>query len=179
MLSVEVRSFMSTRGPGRHRLFVGKDVHKFSCAHMTVFPDGSKERLHGHNFNVILAIDLVGADPDLLDFALLKKAMQAQCEEWTERLLLPAESSDLVVLRHDQAELEFRLCGKRYIVPAEDALLLPTRNVVVESLARLFAERMLERIGSALRPDLVCGLEITVTESDGQGASYSVDLPRS
>ena len=36
----------------RHRIFVGKDVHKFSSAHMTVFPDGSKERLHGHNFMV-------------------------------------------------------------------------------------------------------------------------------
>jgi 6-pyruvoyltetrahydropterin/6-carboxytetrahydropterin synthase len=168
---------MSAPGSERHRLFVGKDVHKFSCAHMTVFPDGSKERMHGHNFRVSLAIDLLGPDPDLLDFALLKKAMQAQCDEWTERLLLPAESSELVIVHRDQQELEFRLCGKRYVVPAEDALLLPLRNVVVESLARHFAERMLKRLGSALRPDLVSGFEVTVTESDGQGASYSVRAP--
>jgi hypothetical protein len=99
---------MSARGPNRHRLFVGKDVHKFSCAHMTVFPDGSKERIHGHNFRVSLAIELLGPEPDLLDFAWLKKAMQAQCDEWTERLLLPGASSELVIVRRDQQELEFR-----------------------------------------------------------------------
>lgn len=37
---------MSTR-PKKHRIYVGKDAHKFSAAHMTVFPDGKKERLHG------------------------------------------------------------------------------------------------------------------------------------
>jgi 6-pyruvoyltetrahydropterin/6-carboxytetrahydropterin synthase len=124
-----------------------------------------------------LAIELLGPEPDLLDFAWLKKAMQAQCDEWTERLLLPGASSELVIVRRDQQELEFRLCGKRYVVPAEDALLLPLRNVVVESLARHFAERMVERLGPALRPDLVGGLEVTVTESDGQGASYAVPAP--
>jgi 6-pyruvoyltetrahydropterin/6-carboxytetrahydropterin synthase len=126
---------------------------------------------------VSVAIELLGPEPDLLDFAWLKKAMQAQCDEWTERLLLPGASSELVIVRRDQQELEFRLCGKRYVVPAEDALLLPLRNVVVESLARHFAERMVERLGPALRPDLVGGLEVTVTESDGQGASYAVPAP--
>ena len=42
---------MNRPNGARHRIFTGKDVHKFSSAHMTVFPDGSKERLHGHNFS--------------------------------------------------------------------------------------------------------------------------------
>jgi 6-pyruvoyltetrahydropterin/6-carboxytetrahydropterin synthase len=160
-----------------HRIFVGKDVHKFSAAHMTVFGDGSKERLHGHNFQVSVAVDLLGDDPDLLDFALLKQALQEQCDAWRERLLLPAENEHLQLLREADGELEFRLCGKRYVVPAEDALLLPVRNVVVESLARLFARCLIERLGPALRPDLVAGLRLTVTESGGQGATYRTALP--
>ncbi len=160
---------------GVHRLFVGKDVHKFSAAHMTVFPDGTKERLHGHNFQVSVAVDLLGDDPDLLDFALLKQALQDQCDAWRERLLLPARSEQLEVLRQD-SELEFRLCGKRYVVPSEEALLLPARNVVVESLARLFAHALLARLEGALRPDLVSEMHVTVTESAGQGATYSVPL---
>jgi len=160
----------------KHRLFVGKDVHKFSCAHMTVFPDGSKERLHGHNFQVSLLLELLGEDPELLDFAVLKRALQAQCDAWTERLLLPGSSSALVVARHDGDEIDFRLCGKRYVVPAEDVILLPVQNVVVESLARVFAFALVERLGSALRPDLVAALEVTVTEARGQGATYRVDV---
>ena len=163
--------------PVTHRLFVGKDVHKFSCAHMTVFPDGSKERLHGHNFQVSLMLELLGADPELLDFGILKKALQAQCDAWTERLLLPASSRALVVARHDPDEIEFRLCGKRYVVPAEDVILLPVQNVVVESLARVFAAALIERLGGALRADLVAALEVTVSEARGQGATYRVDLP--
>src|SRR5450432_2866662 len=159
-----------------HRLFVGKDVHKFSAAHMTVFPDGTKERLHGHNFQVTLAVDLLGNDPDLLDFALLKNALQEQCDAWRERLLLPAENKHLVLLRQTGDELEFRLCGKRYVVPAEEALLLPVRNVVVESLARVFAHSLIERLGPSLPSNLVEGLRLTVSESQGQGATYHVVL---
>ena len=45
----------------RHRIFVGKDVHKFSAAHMTVFRDGTKERLHGHDYRTEVAIEFRGA----------------------------------------------------------------------------------------------------------------------
>ena len=89
------RQMMADRASAALRLFVGKDVHKFSCAHMTVFPDGTKELLHGHNFQASIELDLVGTDPDLLDFALLKKALQEQCDAWTERLLLPGDSPQL------------------------------------------------------------------------------------
>ena len=163
---------MSARAPGvRHRLFVGKDVHKFSIAHMTVFPDGSKERLHGHNFRVSVGIDLLGDSPELLDFALVKQLIASQCEAWTERLLLPAAAPAFTVVRQDAQELEFRLCGQRYVVPAAEVVLLPVNNVVVESLAREFARAIADRL-VALGPQLVAGFEVTVTESEGQGATY-------
>ncbi len=160
----------------RHRLFVGRDVHKFSCAHMTVFPDGRKERLHGHNFQVSVALELIGNDPDLLDFGTIKTALQQQCDAWTERLLLPALCELLKVVRQDH-ELEFTLCGRRYVVPAEEVLLLPVRNVVTESLARTFAHALIERLAAALRPDLVSALELSVSESAGQGATYRTPIP--
>jgi len=167
---------MAERAPAAIRLFVGKDVHKFSCAHMTVFPDGTKERLHGHNFQASIELELVGTDPELLDFALLKKALQAQCDAWTERLLLPGQSPALVVVRESDGELEFRLCGQRYVVPAGDVIVLPVRNVVVESLARVFAHALIARLGPALTPELVAALSVTIAESVGQGATFRVEL---
>jgi 6-pyruvoyltetrahydropterin/6-carboxytetrahydropterin synthase len=121
-------------------------------------------------------LELVGSDPELLDFALLKQALQAQCDAWTERLLLPGESPALILVRESDGETEFRLCGQRYVVPAGDVIVLPVRNVVVESLARVFAHALVARLGPLLRPELVSALSVTIAESPGQGATFRVEL---
>ncbi len=155
----------------RHRLFVGQDQHKFSVAHMTVFPDGSKERLHGHNFNVAVALDLraVGFE-HLIDIGVVKAAVEAQCREWNEHLLLGEHNPRLTIVRR-APELEFTLCGRRYVVPADEAILLPVDNVVVENLSVEFARRVIARLGPVLRPDVVAGVEVDVREARGQGGS--------
>ncbi len=161
----------------RHRIFVGQDQHKFSVAHMTVFPDGTKEKLHGHNFNVTVALDLESLGFDtLLDLGIVKKAVEAQCREWNEHLLLGAKNPKLELLRQADGEVEFRLCGKRYLVPAEDVVLLPLDNVIVENLAVEFARRMVERLGDALVAGGVLGIEVDVREARGQGGTYYLTL---
>jgi 6-pyruvoyltetrahydropterin/6-carboxytetrahydropterin synthase len=158
----------------RHRIFVGKDVHKFSSAHMSVFPGGDKERLHGHNFQVRLAVELHHTRLEgMLDFAVLKDALAAQCKAWDQRLLLAERCPAFRLTRRDEREVEFVLCGKRYVVPADEVLLLPLENVVVETLAEGFATALVERLGGTLRRDVVASLEVSVTESDGQGGTYS------
>jgi 6-pyruvoyltetrahydropterin/6-carboxytetrahydropterin synthase len=141
--------------PARHRIFVSKDVLKFSSAHMTVFPDGTKERLHGHNFQVMLEFELETIQlASLLDFGVVKQT--------------PA----LELIRQDAGEVEFKLCGKRYVVPADEVELLPLENVVVETLAEEMAFRLVERLGSHLKQDVVAAMIVTVSESAGQGGSY-------
>ena len=156
-----------------YRLFVGKDVHKFSCAHMTVFPDGSKERIHGHNFHVSLALELSSERWDqMVDFGVVKKNLQAQCDAWTERLLLAENNPHFSLVREQTDELEFTLCGKRYVVPRDEAILLPLENIVVESLAVLFAQNLRTRLRETINPGVVTGLEVTITESSAQGSTY-------
>lgn len=154
----------------KHRIYVGKDVHKFSSAHMTVFPDGTKERLHGHNFQVSVAVEL--RDLPFLDFAILKRALADQCAAWTERLLLPGRSPHLTIHADGPQALDFTLCGKRYVVPREDAVLLPLDNVVVETLAMEFTHQLVPRLQGQISPATVTALEVTVTESEGQGGVY-------
>lgn len=140
---------------------------------MTVFPDGSKERLHGHNFNVTVAIDLQHVSfESFLDIGTVKKAVDALCRDWNERLLLPERSPRIEWVRRDATEVEFRLCGKRYVVPVEDVVILPIDNVVVENLSVLFAQRLVERLGDGLRRDVIAGIEVEVREAPGQGGSY-------
>jgi 6-pyruvoyltetrahydropterin/6-carboxytetrahydropterin synthase len=159
--------------PTPHRLFLGKQNHKFSVAHMTVLPDGSKERLHGHNYQVSMAVDLRDVSfQNFLHFDVFKRALEAQCKAWDEHLLLAEKNPHLEIVRRDAVELEFRLTGKRYVVPADEVVLLPIENVVVETLSVEFCKRFIERMGADLAPRLVAGVEITISETAGQGGTY-------
>ncbi len=152
-----------------HRIFVAKDALKFSCAHMTVFPDGSKERLHGHNYFVELSVELEDISfSKLVDFGPLKRTVAELCAEWKERVILAERNPHFTVVRDTDGEIEFTLCGERYVMPRGDVLLLPIDNAVVEQLAEHIADRLADRIG--VGP--VSGFEVTVTESPGQGASH-------
>jgi 6-pyruvoyltetrahydropterin/6-carboxytetrahydropterin synthase len=162
----------------RARIVVQKDEHKFSCAHMTVFADGSKERLHGHNFHLAVAIELPADDHyPMLDFARVKAVLSDLCAELREHLLLPAHCPLVRVLHHDDHELEIYFCDRRYVFPSEDVLLLPVDNIVVERLAQYLWTRVREGLQTELRECGALELDVSVTESPGQGATWSAPLP--
>jgi 6-pyruvoyltetrahydropterin/6-carboxytetrahydropterin synthase len=154
-----------------YRIEITRELFKFSCAHMTVFPDGSKERLHGHNYFVGVAVDLDDISfARMVPFAPIKDATAALCRSWKGHLLLAEHNPHFEILRDNDGELEFRLCGQRYLLPRQDALLLPIDNVAVEPLSAHIADLLIEQLGDTLRGDQVRGLEVRVTESPGQGA---------
>jgi len=158
----------------RHRIKIARDQYKFSCAHMTVFPDGTKERLHGHNYTLAIALDVASVElAAMVPFARIKAALAELCAAWKERVLIAARNPYLAILR-DDAELELTLCGQRYAMPREDALLLPIDNVSVEALAAHVADLLRERL-AALSPH-VQALEVTIEEMPGQGASCAIEL---
>jgi 6-pyruvoyltetrahydropterin/6-carboxytetrahydropterin synthase len=161
----------------KHRIQIAHDLFKFSCAHMTVFPDGRKERLHGHNYYVSVQVDLADISfENLVEFAPIKTAVAELCAAWKEHTLLAERNPHFEIRIDDGVELEFELCGKRYVLPREDVLLLPIDNVAVEALSAHLAEVLVERLGDVLRKDVVLGLEVTVTESAKQGASCYISL---
>ncbi|WP_428268553.1 6-pyruvoyl trahydropterin synthase family protein [Haliangium sp.] len=166
------------RVPASYRISVARAEFKFSCAHMTVFPDGSKERLHGHNYFLGLALELRDvAFANMIPFAPIKEAAAGLCREWKEHLLLATGNPhfELIAPPSDGAdeaddEMAFRLCGARYVVPRADVILLPIDNVAVEPLAAHAAERLAGTLADLLRPDLVSCLEVEISEGPGQGA---------
>jgi len=159
----------------RHRIVIAREQHKFSCAHMTVFADGTKERLHGHNYTIAVAIDVDRVDLQaMIPFAPIKAAIAELCAAWKEHTLLAATNPFLELIG-DGDELEFRLCGDRYVMPRQDAILLPIDNISVEALASHVATLLVERV-AALDASHVRALEVTVAESPGQGASCTIDL---
>jgi 6-pyruvoyltetrahydropterin/6-carboxytetrahydropterin synthase len=158
----------------KHRILIAREQYKFSCAHMTVFPDGTKERLHGHNYSIAVALELDRIDlPAMLPFRAIKNVLGELCAAWKERLIVAQHNPQLVIVRDDK-EFEFTLCGERYVVPRGDALLLPIDNVTVENLAAHVAELIGAKI-APLSPH-VRNIEVTVGEHPGQGASCTMEL---
>ncbi len=158
-------------------MVVAREQYKFSCAHMTVFPDGTKERLHGHNYQVGAVLELTDVSfAHMIAFAPIKDALAAICLAFRERVLLAERNPYFELVRDDGEELELRLCGKRYVLPREDALLLPIDNIAVEPLAAHIADLLLAKLGGTLPVGVVSALEVTLHESPGQGASCHVAL---
>jgi 6-pyruvoyltetrahydropterin/6-carboxytetrahydropterin synthase len=159
----------------KHRIAIAREQYKFSCAHMTVFADGSKERLHGHNYTVAVALEVDRIDLQaMIPFAPIKAALAELCGGWKEHVLLAAKNPFFELVR-DEEEIEFKLCGDRYVMPRQDALLLPIDNISVEALASHVATLLLEKL-TVLDAPHVKALEVTIEEYPGQGASCSIDL---
>ena len=161
----------------RYRILIARDQYKFSCAHMTVFPDGTKERLHGHNYTLGVAIEVERVDlASMIPFASVKQLLGELCAAWKERVLLAAANPHLVIVRDAAGELEFTLCRERYVLPRADALLLPIDNISVEALAAHVAALLRDRIAELAAPAGGRLLEVTVGEHPGQAASCALEL---
>ena len=100
-------------------LYLQKADFKFSAAHF-VSHGGVRERLHGHNYAVSLAVRGRAAPPGaadddgcLVDFGELKRAMRAVCAELDERFLCPLHSRSVRVrVREAEARVElFTIVG--------------------------------------------------------------------
>jgi 6-pyruvoyltetrahydropterin/6-carboxytetrahydropterin synthase len=157
----------------KHRIAIAREQYKFSCAHMTVFADGTKERLHGHNYTIAVALEVDQVDLQaMIPFAPIKAALAELCAGWKEHVLIATKNPFFELVR-DEAEIEFKLCGDRYVMPRQDALLLPIDNISVEALAAHVVALLADRLGA---PPHAKALEVTVEESPGQGASARLEL---
>jgi 6-pyruvoyltetrahydropterin/6-carboxytetrahydropterin synthase len=156
-----------------HRVHIKKEALKFAAAHMTVFPDGSKEALHGHNYIADIALDLKDTSfQQMVSFSEFKKAIREICTSWDEKVLLPQECPYFEIKSQSDAEIEFLLCKKRYVIPAEEVVLLPLDNITTESLSREFSDRLRVKLEPWIRSGLITSLEVRIDESPGQGATF-------
>jgi 6-pyruvoyltetrahydropterin/6-carboxytetrahydropterin synthase len=156
--------------PG-YNLRLAKEDFKFAAAHFTVFPDGTGELLHGHNFRV--RVEVSGEETDamglLIDVAALKDHIRSVCDALDEVTLIPEKSRFLRIERAgDSVEVKF---GDRdYRLPAADVTLLPLPNVTMELLARLLWEKISPALSDAGN---VQYLRVEVEETSGQSCAFA------
>lgn len=147
---------------------IQKDYLKFSAAHFLIFPDGSAERLHGHNYKVFVDLHTPLDEHGLVvNFKEIKPLIRDLVDELDEHLLIPGEHPVLTCEREgDSYDIRYR--ERRYLVPVEDVIVLPISNSSAENLATWVGRTLLERI-QARWPDVVVQrLEVGVEETPGQ-----------
>jgi 6-pyruvoyltetrahydropterin/6-carboxytetrahydropterin synthase len=142
----------------RWSIDIQKEYLKFSAAHFLIFPDGTAERLHGHNYRVYVEIDAMLTRHGLvMDFKRVKPIIRALVDELDEHWLVPGEHEELSVA-----------------APDEDVLVMPMNNISAENLATWVGRELMRRLRDGFGDVLVRKLVCAVEETAGQRGLYHV-----
>jgi 6-pyruvoyltetrahydropterin/6-carboxytetrahydropterin synthase len=150
-----------------------KQAFKFSAAHFLIFPDGSAERLHGHNYQV--AVEIEGALSRhglVIDFKAVKPVIRELVDELDEHWLVPGEHHELSAERLGDGTTEVLYRERVYRAPDEDVIILPVNNVSAENLATWVGRELQRRLGDRFPELHVRTLRCSVEETPGQRGVY-------
>lgn len=160
----------------RWSIEIAKEYFKFSAAHFLIFPDGSSERLHGHNYRVRVAIEARLSQHGLvLDFKQVKPVVRELVDELDEHWLVPGEHAQLRYRHREDGVTEVEYAGLRYSAPTGDVIVLPINNTSSENLSAWVGRELSRRL--ALRfPDVrIRKLQVAVEETSGQWGVYTYE----
>ena len=156
---------------------VYKQYFNFGSAHFLIFADGSREELHGHNYQVQVRVEGPLAAGDLvIDFIPFKPLVKALCDDLDHVTLLPSGNPHLRVEEKDGRVEVYHDDGSYVCFPSRDVRILDLPNASTEMLARYLATRILEALPSRIPDATVYAIEVQVEESGGQSGIYRVDL---
>jgi 6-pyruvoyltetrahydropterin/6-carboxytetrahydropterin synthase len=117
---------------------IAKDYLHFSAAHFTIFSEGERENLHGHNFQVRCEIQSpLGENGLCFDYNLVKSRLEALCEGLDEQVLMPGRSPYLSI--EPEGDYQVVVFGtERIPFLPRDLRVLPIANVTIEALSQWF-----------------------------------------
>jgi 6-pyruvoyl tetrahydropterin synthase/QueD family protein len=114
---------------------------RFCSAHFITF-GGKCERLHGHNYGVLVELEgTLGEDQLVFDFTILKQLTREICHRLNHRFLLPMHNTHLHLTEQADA-WEIRFGEKRYVFPRVDVVELPIDNSTAERLAEYICNEL-------------------------------------
>ncbi len=156
-----------------------KEYFKFSAAHFLIFPDGSAERLHGHNYRVFVEIDAELSRHGLvIDFKTIKPVVREICDRLDEHWIIPAEHPVLRYAERDDGIVEVRYLDRYYAAPREDVIVLPINNTSSENFATYFGHELMRLVAERFPDVRVASVRVAVEETAGQRGVYHYQADR-
>ena len=157
----------------RWSIEIEKEYFKFSAAHFLIFPDGSAERLHGHNYRVFVEIEAALTRFGLvMDFVQVKPVVRELVDELDEHWLVPGEHPEVQLERREDGVLELRYRERYYAAPVEDVVVLPINNTSAETIASWLGRELMRRLSERFQDVVVQNLRLAVEETSGQRGVY-------
>ncbi len=157
----------------RWSIEVDKEYLKVSAAHFLIFPDGSAERLHGHNYRVYVEVEAQLTRYGLvIDFQHIKPFVRELLDELDEHWIVPGEHPELSHETRADGSVEIRYRERRYVVPHEDVLILPINNTSAENLSAHVGRELRARLERRFEDVQVRRLRVAVEEAPGQRGVY-------
>ncbi len=148
---------------------LAKRAFKFSAAHFLIFPDGTAERLHGHNYRVFVEVDAGITEHGLvIDFKRIKPLVKELADELDEQFIVPGQHPELQVIERGDGATEITFKDRTYTVPQEDVVVLPINNTSSENLAAYVGRRLMTLLGERFPGVRIARLLLAVEETDGQ-----------
>ena len=153
---------------------IEKDYLKFSAAHFLIFPDGTAERLHGHNYKVFVDLQTELDEHGLVvNFKEIKPIVRKLCDQLDEHLLIPGEHPVLTAER-DGDHYEIRYRERRYLIPADEVIVWPISNSSAENLAAWIGRALRDRIRTNWPNLVVQAMSVGVEETPGQRGVWTL-----
>ena len=146
---------------------IGKEQLRFTAAHFIAFR-GFREPLHGHTYRVAVTVSgPVGADGYVVDFLVLRRIAEEECDKLHFATLLP-ERSDCLTIRTDGESVEVD-CedGARFRFPRADVRLLPIVHSSSEEIAQYLIARLRARLTEA-GDNTIETIEVGIEDVPGQ-----------
>ncbi|MBU4075415.1 MAG: 6-pyruvoyl tetrahydropterin synthase family protein [Euryarchaeota archaeon] len=129
--------------------------------------------LHGHTYAISVRIEGQQAGDFIIDFERVKGIVNELCDRLDHRVLIAEKDPRLRIEKKKEVSVEIIESNKRYVLPSEDVVFLPTTSVSAEDLCKYFNSG----IAKALRGvDNIKKIHVRVDEGIGQGAGCEIDM---
>ena len=143
----------------------------FNAGHTTIFSATEREPLHGHYYQVFVAITAwVSENGMKFDYRYYKLRVGSLCAVLNQIFLMPMYSPYLE-FSQDEAYYYFSFNGKTMPFLKEDIKLMPVSNITIEELSKWFVSQLTNNTQELLDFDIE-KIEVKVFSAPGQSAGH-------
>jgi 6-pyruvoyltetrahydropterin/6-carboxytetrahydropterin synthase len=129
--------------------------------------------LHGHTYAISVRLDGEQKGEFIIDFETVKKIVNELCDRLDHRVLIAEKDPRLRVEKKKEVSIEIIESKKRYVLPSEDVVFLPTTSVSAEDLCKYFTAGIVKAL---LGVDNIKKIHVRVDEGIGQGAGCELEM---
>ncbi len=131
--------------------------------------------LHGHTYAISVRIEGEQTGEFIIDFERVKGIVNDICDRLDHRVLVAEKDPRLRIAKKDGITIEITESQKRYVLPPEDVVFLPTRSVSAEDLCKYFTAGLAQGLRSN-GADNIKKIQVRVDEGLGQGAGCELEM---